>query len=177
MAKTGRPARNDAAALEAIADYIYDNPAVTATEAFRVVVIDFTGEHSPDAARKRIVTKFNKHRAAHMRAAEDRKKPRVVMRAAGRGAVPMSATARLLEEIYRPTSATARLLAELDQMNSPISRTLADLGNPVSMISRTLADLGDPGSSISRTLADLANPGSSISQLLSEIDQINLRNW
>ncbi len=197
MPRTGRPPKADDATHAAMADRILDNPTLTPTAAFRQVFTDFSGEQSREAARKRIVTKFNKHRDALMVAAAERRRRRVVHRnhigghapsyaitskaieiasqCAGMGYMvdavnrAMPSAQQLLADLDRTMSPLSYMLAELDKPTSQAALLLAELDKPTSQASLLLAELGTPTSQTSLLLADLADPTSRVSLLLAHL--------
>ncbi len=200
MAKTGRPSKDDTAVLKAMADYSVDNPTVKATAAFRAAITDFTGEHSPDAARKRIVTKFNKGRDVLMQAAAERKRlrdrPAIVrvgvqptssamdmfagqslqeaLRLASRDISPGLEAVRLAARDISPALEAVRLASEAMSPMSEILAKIAESTKPLSAISQAIAAMQMPESSAARLAAELTKHDSTFARMMVDLNRFHL---
>lgn len=204
MKKSGRPPKDDSAYLARIADCLLENPNLTATSAFRQLLPNPAGEHSAEAARKRVVGKFIDDRARLMDAAERKRQQakaksnegRVVHRrihptiagltaetfnrlqAAIKHAADMSSPfekmARLAAEAVNPFSEAVRLAHQMNRPFSAAAQLAADIADDRSPAARLAAELPDHRSSLSQLMADLANPSSSIACMLADMDRFGL---
>lgn len=125
MATIGRPPNPDEATLAAMADQITENPTMKPTAAFLELGIAFAHEHLREAARRRVVTKFNKNRVRLMQAAADRKRPPVAYRSHFGMGTSRSATDLMREAI---SNLPSEILRDALDRAFPWERVLADLG-------------------------------------------------